>query len=118
VGTLLAQHKVAPQVAQRIMRHSDMQVTLKDYTSTEKVADLPKRLATDDAPAGLAPVIGDITYSAPWGHLAIFYRDFGYARGLVKLGTIDAGLEALDQPGPVSVEHNSLVYTNHTQGHT
>jgi Cyclophilin-like family len=27
------------------------------------------------------------------GSLAIFYRDFGYASGLVNLGTIESGIE-------------------------
>jgi len=39
--------------------------------------------------------VGDITYYAPWGNLAIFYRDFDYSRGLVRLGRIDSGIEAL-----------------------
>jgi hypothetical protein len=75
-------------------------ITLEDYASTEKIADLP-RLSTEDAPTGIDPSVGDITYYAPWGNLAIFYRDFGYARGLVKLGTIDSGAEALDRPGSI-----------------
>jgi hypothetical protein len=29
------------------------------------------------------------------GNVAIFYRDFGYSKGLVKLGHIDAGIERL-----------------------
>jgi hypothetical protein len=77
--------------------------TLDDYASTEKVAELPKRLRTNDTPAGIDPAVGDVTYYAPWGNLAIFYRDFGYARGLVKLGTIDAGIEALARPGSIKV---------------
>jgi len=77
-------------------------VTLKDYASTEKVADLPRRLNTEDASQGVDPAVGDITYYAPWGNLAIFYEDFGYASGLVKLGTIDSGIEALKRPGPIS----------------
>ncbi|WP_414472861.1 cyclophilin-like fold protein [Microvirga sp. M2] len=76
-----------------------MTVTLDDYASTEKITDLPKRLSTEGAPAGVDPSIGDITYYAPWGNLAIFYRDFGYSSGLIKLGTIDAGMEALNVRG-------------------
>jgi len=78
-------------------------LALEDYASTEKVGDLPKRLSTEDAPDGTDPSIGDITYYAPWGNLAIFYRDFGYSRGLVKLGRIDAGMEALAAPGSLTV---------------
>jgi hypothetical protein len=72
-------------------------ITLEDYASTEKIADLPRRLNTEDAPAGIDPSVGDITYYAPWGNLAIFYRDFGYANGLVKIGTIEAGVETLQR---------------------
>jgi len=74
-------------------------LTLTDYASTEKVSDLPRRLSQEGAPTGYDPSPGDITYYAPWGNLAIFYRDFSYSRGLIRLGAIDSGAEALDQSG-------------------
>ncbi|WP_370589969.1 cyclophilin-like fold protein [Undibacterium sp. 14-3-2] len=43
---------------------------------------------------GGEPAIGDITYYAPWGNLVIFYKDFAYSEGLIKLGKIDSDLEA------------------------
>jgi hypothetical protein len=76
-------------------------LTLEDYHSTEKISQLPRKLSTQGAPAGIDPSPGDITYYAPWGNLAIFYKDFGYSSGLVKLGAIVTGGEALDVPGPV-----------------
>ena len=76
-------------------------LTLEDYAGTEKISYLPQKLSTEDAPPGSDPAIGDITYYAPWGNLAIFYRDFGYASGLVILGKIDGDVEALDVPGPI-----------------
>lgn len=82
-------------------------LTLSDYNATEKISDLPSRLSTTDAPEGLAPAVGDITYYAPWGNLAIFYRDFGYSRGLVKLGEISTAIESVAQIGdhtPVRIE--------------
>jgi hypothetical protein len=78
-------------------------MTLKDYAATEKISDLPRRLSTEGAPPGSDPSIGDITYYSPWGNLAVFYRDFGYSNGLVKLGKIDSGVEALNRPGPLKV---------------
>ena len=78
-------------------------LTLKDYAGTEKISDLPKRLSTEGAPSGIDPSVGDITYYAPWGNLAIFYKDFGYSSGLVILGKIDSGIEALNVPGSVRV---------------
>ncbi|MFQ2153093.1 cyclophilin-like fold protein [Aeromonas sanarellii] len=50
----------------------------EDYAETEKIAYLPRRLTTQGAPKGMDPDVGDISYYAPWGNLAIFYRDFGY----------------------------------------
>ena len=60
-------------------------------------------------------VVGDVTHrligtrgrtvscQAPREILALFHRDAGYARGLIKLGTIDSGLEALSTPGPMAL---------------
>jgi hypothetical protein len=70
-------------------------LTLVDYAGTEKVSDLPARLPTHGSPPGAAARAGDICFYAPWGNLAIFYRDGGYATGLVRLGRFDAGVEQL-----------------------
>ena len=78
-------------------------LTLRDYASTEKISDLPRRLSTKGAPAGVDPDIGDIAYYAPWGNLAIYYKDFGYSEGLIRLGMIDSGVEALRRSGPIEV---------------
>jgi hypothetical protein len=78
-------------------------LTLTDYNRTENVSDLPRRLSTEGAPDGIDPAIGDITYYAPWGNLALFYRDFGYAPGLVRLGRIETGIDVLSKPGPLTV---------------
>jgi hypothetical protein len=72
-----------------------LSLTLRDYAGTEKVSDLPRRLSTDGTPPGMDPEVGDIAFYAPWGNLAIFYRDFEYSRGLVKLGHIEPGIEKL-----------------------
>jgi hypothetical protein len=85
-----------------------MTLTLDDYAATEKISQLPRRLSTVGAPAGINPSVGDITYYAPWENLAIFYRDFRYASGLIKLGRIDAGAEALNLPGSVKVTFEPL----------
>jgi len=76
-----------------------MTLTLEDYVSTEKISYLPRKLSVVDSPAGVDPSPGDIAYYAPWGNLAIFYKDAVYAKGLVKLGRIDSGVEALSVPG-------------------
>jgi len=78
-------------------------LTLTDYEATEKISDLPKPLSTKGSPPGSDPSVGDISYYAPWGNLAVFYRESRYASGLVKLGTITSGIEALERPGPLKV---------------
>lgn len=70
-------------------------LTLKDYAGTEKVADLPRKLEIEGEPAGYKPVKGDIAHYAPWGNIAIFYKDFGYSPGLVRLGETIGPLDAL-----------------------
>lgn len=85
-----------------------MTLTLEDYHGIEKVSDLPRKLSTQGAGKGLDPSVGDITYYAPWGNLAIFYRDFGYASGLIKLGRIESGLEYLQKPGAYQVTIDQL----------
>jgi hypothetical protein len=69
-------------------------LTLADFHGTERIADLPRHLTTTGAPPGTEPRAGHITYYAPWGNLALFYRDFAYSDGLVRLGRLDA--EAAD----------------------
>lgn len=49
-----------------------LSLTLVDYARIERIADLPATLDIADAPAGMAPQAGDLTYYAPWGNLAIF----------------------------------------------
>lgn len=72
-----------------------MKLKFEDYASTEKVANLPKKLSLEGVGKGTEAAKGDFTYYSPWGNLAIFYKDFGYASGLVKLGHIEKGLEKL-----------------------
>ncbi|MBD2033987.1 hypothetical protein H6F76_02840 [Leptolyngbya sp. FACHB-321] len=78
-------------------------LTLEDHAGTEKISNLPRKLSTEDAPPGSDPSVGDIAYYAPWGNLAIYYRDFEYSSGLVILGKIDGDIEALNVPGAIDV---------------
>lgn len=94
---------VEGQTTQDFISLLPLTLTLEDYAGTEKVSSLPRRLTTEGTPAGSDPSIGDITYYAPWGNLAIFYRDFGYASGLVILGKLEGSVEVLDVPGSVRV---------------
>jgi hypothetical protein len=80
-----------------------LSLTLEDYNRTEKISDLPKRLSLDNAPTGYKPAAGDITMYAPWGNLAIFYKPFSYANGLILLGKIESNAEAFSVSGAIEV---------------
>lgn len=58
----------------------------EDFAASEKIAYLPTPLDTRLAPDGCDAKAGDLAYYAPWGNLALFYKDAGYARGLIHLG--------------------------------
>ncbi|MCA9545500.1 MAG: hypothetical protein KC613_13945 [Myxococcales bacterium] len=79
------------RAARDFARLLPLDLTLSDYAGTEKVADLPRRLSTEGAPAAYAAAAGDLTYYAPWGNLAVFYKPFRSASGLVRLGHIQGG---------------------------
>ncbi len=64
-------------------------LTLEDYNATEKIAVLPEKISVAGSPDGFTPEAGDIAYYAPWGNLAVFYRDFRYSEKLVLLGKIE-----------------------------
>ncbi len=80
-----------------------LELELADYAATEKIASLPRRIDTSGSPAGIDPDVGDVTYYAPWGNLAIFHKDFGYSSGLVRLGRLESGIELLARKGPIKV---------------
>ena len=80
-----------------------LELVLKDYAATEKIADLPSALPTSGAPPGYTPSAGDLSYYAPWGNLAIFHKGFAYSSGLIRLGRLATGLDAMRKEGPLTV---------------
>ena len=78
-------------------------ISLRDFAKVERIGDLPRKLSTVGAPAGMDPVVGDIAYYAPLNHLVIFAGDNVYADGLVRMGRVETGLAALQRPGPLQV---------------
>lgn len=83
--------------ARDLWRLLPLTLTLKDYAQAEKIAVLARRLSTERAPDGMAPAVGDIAYYAPWGNLALFYREAVHAQGLVRLGRLEGDLQLLTQ---------------------
>ncbi len=78
---------------------------LEDFHGTERIADPPRKLTTKDAPEPEAPRAGDLTYYAPWGNLAVFYKDGPSASSdLLVLGHIDAGTDQLSGAERIVIE--------------
>ncbi|HEX8832042.1 MAG TPA: cyclophilin-like fold protein [Longimicrobium sp.] len=96
----LEDHEAARELAAML----PLSLTLEDYAGEEKIAVLPRRLPAGGAPpTGTAGTAGEIAYFPPWGNLAVFYLDFRYSHGLVRLGRLDAGWEALGRADTVNV---------------
>lgn len=89
--------------AQDFVRQLPLTLELEDYASTEKIAYLPSKLTSEGAPEGTRAKAGDLAYYAPWGNMVVFYKDFGYSTGLIKLGELDAGLERFVSGGKMKI---------------
>ena len=77
-------------------------MTFEDYNRTEKISTLPRKLNISGSPSACDPDAGSFTYYAPWGNLAIFYRDFRHSPGLAPLGKVESGLDNL------AAQHNKF----------
>lgn len=76
---------------------------MDDFGGKEKIANPPERLSTEGAPEGAIARSGDLMLYAPWGNLALFYRDHGYARGLIPVARMASPLELPATSGKVQV---------------
>ena len=70
-------------------------LTIADFSSNEKLAQLPRRLdesgrqpIADEAP-------GDLCYFRGWGNLAFFHSGYTYRDDLIRLGRTERGVAPL-----------------------
>jgi hypothetical protein len=80
-------------------------LTMNDLFGREKFAHLPRALSKGGRRTRTYEV-GDVGYWSPGGDVAIYYRHDGEAipePGIIVIGKIDAGVEALNVPGSVKV---------------
>lgn len=84
VGSLDDKHTAHDLVAQ-------LPLTLRvfDYDQLEKVADLPRPLSTDGAPAPADPTVNNLGYHAPQHRLVFYHGDAGSFGGIVRIGRLD-----------------------------
>lgn len=76
-------------------------VDLSDYGGTEKVFTPSPGLETQGSPAGLNPKTGDITLYAPWGNIAVYYKNGTSSNSLIPIGRIESGAGVLNVSGTI-----------------
>ncbi|HEX2987643.1 MAG TPA: cyclophilin-like fold protein, partial [Chloroflexota bacterium] len=81
-------------------------LTMNDLFRREKFAHLPRAISEDGRRTHTYEV-GDIAYWSPGPDVATFYRHDGQEipnPGIILIGKIDSGVEALDVAGSVKVK--------------
>ncbi|MFJ9777313.1 cyclophilin-like fold protein [Kitasatospora sp. NPDC101157] len=80
-------------------------VELEDFHGTERIGYPPREVTTSGTPAPAAARAGDIAYYAPWGNLALFYRD-GPAPSpdLLILGSLDADPDTIARAQEITIQ--------------
>ena len=84
---------------------------LSDYDGTEKVFTPSPGLTTQGSPAGLNPKTGDIALYAPWGNIAIYYKNGTSSDSLIPIGRIESGANTLNVPGTIRSVRFGLIRT-------
>lgn len=79
------------------LKQLPLELRFENYGNIEKISYLPEKLDIDNIPEGSIPRSGDLTYYSPWNNLAFFCKDFRYSNGLVPLGRIESGFNALEE---------------------
>ncbi len=72
-----------------------LELTIRDYSTNEKIAHLPRRLTEEGSGPFSSEAAGDLCYFAPWGNLAMFHGPYRWSQGLIRLGRFDGGGEPL-----------------------
>jgi hypothetical protein len=83
-----------------------LNLTIEDYSTNEKIANLPRKLTENGSGPFGNETVGDLCYYAPWGNLALFHGSYHWSRGLIRLGRLDQGAKPLLVRGtyPLRVE--------------
>ena len=90
--------------ARSLFQQLPVTLPLEDYAASEKIARPQFKLNTAEAPARYRGKPGDITYYAPWGNLALFYKGSADADGLIYLGKFDGDFRTLVTARKITIE--------------
>ncbi|MFB7223617.1 cyclophilin-like fold protein [Streptomyces sp. NPDC056227] len=78
---------------------------LEDFHGTERIGYPLRKLTTDGTPQPSAAKAGDLAYYAPWGNLALFYKNGpSPSADLLILGHLDVSAEQLAQAERITIE--------------
>ena len=80
-------------------------LTMNDLFGREKFGRLPRAISTEGERAHTYED-GEIAYWSPGPDVAVYYRQGGQKipdPGIIVIGRIESGVEALNVPGPVKV---------------
>ena len=78
-------------------------LTMNDLFGREKFFHLPRAIS-EGGKRTRTYEVGDVIYWSPGPDVAVYYRHDGQSipsPGIIAIGKIDSGVEALDVPGPV-----------------
>ena len=90
------------------LKQLPLTLTFEDFASKEKISYPPKKLSTRRDSSTSVPDEGNLAYYAPWGNIAVFYKDVTTATtNLLILGKFDSGIEFFNITGSFKavVEH-------------
>ena len=83
--------------AKSLLEQLPLILKFENYGGTEKISYPPEKLDISKAPNNYTPSAGDLTYYDTWGNLAFFHKDYRNSDGLVPRGSIEYGIENLQE---------------------
>lgn len=87
-----------------------LSVEMNDFAQTEKIFYPPQGLKIENASRGMKPKIGDIGVYAPWGNIAVYYRDGGaFSNDMIPIGHILNGIDLFSVDGTLNSVHFEIV---------
>lgn len=81
--------------ARDLVAQLPLELDMSEHGGVEKTGPLPNSLSTDGEPEGADPDVGAIGYYAPGNDLVLYHGDQSYYSGIVVLGEMGEGFEAL-----------------------
>lgn len=90
--------------AREFIARLPLEIEFEDYNRTEKIFYPSPKLNINGVKKGCSPQPGDITIYAPWGNIAIFYKNWPQSNDLIKIGRIDGdNIEAFKKTGNIKI---------------